>query len=266
MYRVHVPTSHFSTAAAAAGHLVPALSIITLKFFVMLHVWSACIEFLGSPKVKIEIALAAMSHTRAYLVNIITSSDDYIDLGLCCSDNQLMCWRCQYSIHMNLNTAIYYHVTSSDWRSVTLDVDYAFNPSSGERLYISTDSTLNSGDMISVKFGFDSTDMSTLSIYFDDVMKYNIEGCSESNVRDAFSTAPSTLQQKTWIISVSDSGLKILCNGVEVLDYDFGTAHSGSTCSVTTFGNGQIITRATFTSSDTATDAYKVDGNTQIFC
>ena len=126
-----------------------------------------------------------------------------------------------------------------------------FNDLESTPLQIKTNSTMGSGDEISVEL-YDPYDswFGVISLKFDVPW---IVYCPQTPVR---LSNPPTDVDKIWTFAKTNTEFIISCNGVELLKYDLGV--SNDCVPSIEFIDKRLIMR--FSSSDTATDYYRAKG------
>ena len=141
---------------------------------------------------------------------------------------------------------------SSEWADVTLEV-LIYYDLEAHPLQIKTDSEAIDRDLVWVKFykTGSSTIIGEVILYLYDPPQLKIGYCVTTKL--FFPVTPSVEQDKIWTLTKTDTGLKIECNGVEVLNYLF----SESTLSNCVTRWSEDVVRIEFATYDSASDGYR---------
>ena len=130
-----------------------------------------------------------------------------------------------HSVHFKNNISLYY----SDWtatgtRNQLIDFDLESSP-----LQIQTDSVVGSRDLIWVRF-LQQQNGGGLSVWFEDPPRYNLGYCTDmiSSERKSFSM-PGVEKHRVWTVRKRNNQLQLLCNGVEIFNFNFAES-SSSVC------------------------------------
>ena len=112
----------------------------------------------------------------------------------------------------------------ADWieteeRSQNIQFDINSTP-----LQIYTDSEIGSGDIMWVQFLTDSENGAGISVRFDETPNYHIGGCTTNRPKIQLDKLGED-NDRIWTIEKHGTRLKLLCNGVEIFDYDTQTSN-----------------------------------------
>ena len=143
----------------------------------------------------------------------------------------------------------------SDWtptgtRDTNIDFDIESTP-----LQIQTDSVLGSGDVMRVRFVDVSIDNSIgVRITFSDPPTYGVADCETGT---SFNL-PDKEMYRIWTFKKLDGTLQLLCNGLEVFNFNYTDSTTNGDCSDNWPDNFSHIKFASGPGvSDTASDIYR---------
>ena len=120
-------------------------------------------------------------------------------------------------------------------------------------LQVYTDSEIGSGDKFWAKFQETADEtVRGLSFYFKSPPTLTIGFCPIDEI-EISSSKLGTDKNRIWTIVLENLNIKILCNGIEIIDYDLQNAGSEHCRNKWNFGPSQLK----FSSEDNASDLYR---------
>nr|AFK75463.1 putative secretory peptide-53 [Pleurobrachia bachei] len=144
---------------------------------------------------------------------------------------------------------------SSDWQSVEREVIIPWDLENTPVL-IQSDSVAGSGEEIviwtkNLKDGQEQG--GGFKVKYGSTFQFQIHGCTA--YKDLPVQPPTTSTARVWEISKTSTALKMSCDGLQVLDYEFKDSVIAG-CSGVWEGN-TVVSLKLFNSLDTATDYYR---------
>ena len=123
-------------------------------------------------------------------------------------------------------------------------------------LQIKTNSVVGSGDMMWVRFGDNTGKEYGIDIRFNDPPTYDVGYCLGHG--EAIEFTMPTGSQHMWTVRKSMKKVNLLCNDVEIFDYEFSKATRVDTCA---YMWSTYAVKFQFGWSDTAGDSYRTNLN-----
>nr|AFK75430.1 putative secretory peptide-20 [Pleurobrachia bachei] len=155
--------------------------------------------------------------------------------------------------HSSLDTASDSYRTAAVWCPVVRDTLIPFDLESTP-LQIKTDLTAGSEEQITVDtYNIGSSFIGGVGVKFTSPIQYGISFCTTSWT--VLPVQPGDEVDKIWTIRKTTTAVRIECNGLEVLNYQFSDS-SASSC-VSRWG-GDVVEKILFYAYDTASDSYRV--------
>ena len=103
--------------------------------------------------------------------------------------------------------------TETGTRNTEIDFDIESTP-----LQISTDSVIGSGDNLWVRFLDKNSEGAGIHMKFVDPPSYTIGSCTQ----ETDFSIPGTEKYRIWTFKKQDNTLQLLCNGVEIFNFNYG--------------------------------------------
>ena len=164
-------------------------------------------------------------------------------------------FECEYKIRAGFH--ILKNFLLPDWtatglRNTSIDFDLESTP-----LQIQTDSIAKSGDVVWVWFHGSTYDGAGIFIYFNELLTYTIGWCKKD--KNVTFTLPGKEKYRIWTFMKQDNTLQLLCNGVEIFNFNYAEPFSNNDECKTRWS--QALTKMRFPSdsyvSDTASDYFR---------
>ena len=108
----------------------------------------------------------------------------------------------------------------SDWKAVGARNNRILFDLESTPLQIQTNSTIGSDEIVRVKFNRRDLAGPAIQIKFQDPLIYTIGRC-EGSVKNIPFSPPSVDTHRVWTFSKQNNRVRLLCNGVQIYDFNF---------------------------------------------